>query len=108
MIEVFKTNIQTPDQAAMVIARIHQTFSEYTATFDLNDCDKVLRVQCATGLIPAVLIHLLNDLGFDAEVLPENEPDNNQMQFRIFDSSIVLLCYQAWMQEKRPFEDCFI
>ena len=72
MIEVFKTNVCHPDHANMLIEQIHRTFMEYKANFDLEDCDRILRVKSATGQVqPSLLIGLLRDYGFQAEVLPE-------------------------------------
>ena len=72
MIEVFKTNVQDHDHAVMLIDRIHETFDGYKANFDLDDCDNILRVKCTTGYIQSsLLIDLLNNFGFRAEVLPD-------------------------------------
>jgi len=57
----------------MLIERIHRTFTEYKANFDLEDCDRILRVTSSTGPVEARrLIRLLKELGFNAEVLPDN------------------------------------
>lgn len=72
MIEVFKTDVKDHEHAIMLIDRIHETFNEYKANFDLDDCDNILRVKSATGCIQSSdLIDLLKDLGFSAEVLPD-------------------------------------
>lgn len=72
MVEVFKTNVKDQDHANMLIAQIHQAFRDYTANFDLEDCDKILRIACTTGCIPpSSLIKLLQDFGCNAEVLPD-------------------------------------
>ncbi|HEY6082722.1 MAG TPA: hypothetical protein VIU45_04635 [Chitinophagaceae bacterium] len=69
-VEVFKTNVGDPEQARLLIDQIQQSFTGYIVNFDLEDCDKILRVKCATELIQsAPLIKLLNDFGFEAEVL---------------------------------------
>ncbi len=69
-VEVFKTNVGDPEQARMLIDQIQQSFMGCIANFDLEDCDKILRVKYATELIdPSPLIKLLHDFGFDAEVL---------------------------------------
>jgi hypothetical protein len=74
MIEVFKTNVRTRDHAEMLIRHIHHVF-DYQASFDLQDCDNVLRVQCTNGIVKAYrLIQLLNDCGFDGEVMEDNLP----------------------------------
>jgi hypothetical protein len=72
MIEVFKTNVHEPDHAMMLLAHIHSSFADHEANFDLDDCDRILRVKCTNGAVqPAKLIHLLAGLGFHAEVLPD-------------------------------------
>ncbi len=76
MIEVFKTNVRHRGIANMLIDRIHETCSHYKATFDLEDCDRILRVKSSTDeLEPQVLIDILEEFGFHAEVLPmEDQP----------------------------------
>lgn len=72
MVEVFKTNVRERRHAKMLIGRIHETFSDYKANFDLDDCDKILRVKSEREFIPPLsLINLLRDYGFEAEVLPD-------------------------------------
>jgi hypothetical protein len=78
MIEVFKTNVQNGNDAGMLIGQIHKNFSAYTANFDLEDRDKVLRIQCDQGMIKyRLVIALLKESGFDAEVLPDEVPGTN-------------------------------
>lgn len=72
MIEVFKTNVKERSQAKMLVDQIHKIFEGHEANFDLEDCDKILRVKCLSGYIqPSTFIRLLNDFGFHAEVLPD-------------------------------------
>ena len=73
IVEVFKTNVIDPGHASMLVEQIHKSFRDYKANFDLEDCDNILRVMTADGFIRAsCLINLLNHLGFEAEVLPED------------------------------------
>jgi hypothetical protein len=75
MVEVFKTNITDGDHANMLISRIQTTFFDFKANFDLDDCDKILRVTCETGAIHAVLvIEFLKSFNCFAEVLPDEIP----------------------------------
>lgn len=77
MIEVFKTNVKTPDHAEMLADHILRVF-DYKANFDLQDCDNILRVQCDNGPVKAYrLIRVLKDLGFHAEVLHDDLPAMN-------------------------------
>lgn len=71
MIEVFKTNVENCDQAMMLLANIHENFAGYKANFDLQDCDKILRVQSVAGVESNGLINFLKNLGFHAEVLTD-------------------------------------
>ena len=43
-VEVFKTNVSDARQARVLLLHLHQTFPTYKATFDLDDCDRILRV----------------------------------------------------------------
>lgn len=75
MIEVFRTNVQDPHHAIMLVGQINKTFEGYTANFDLEDCDNVLRVKSQAGGIQAAsVIDLLKDFGFYAEILSDAEP----------------------------------
>lgn len=81
MVEVFKTNVDHIHQAGMLIACIHQTFEGYVANFDLDDCDKILRVKSSTGYVDAPqIIRLLTGLGFYAEILVETNTHNQHTQ----------------------------
>jgi hypothetical protein len=71
MIEVFKTNVKQKVQAKMLVQHIQQNFKCYVVNFDLDDCDKILRVKSSNGAVESTsLIGLLRELGFYAEVLP--------------------------------------
>ncbi len=75
MVEVFKTNVSDTHHANMLVEQIHKTFAGYKANFDLEDCDNILRVVSTKGLIqPSVVINLLENYGFTAEVLPDDCP----------------------------------
>lgn len=45
MISVYKTNIEQPAQAAMMINLLVRHFPTAKINFDLEDCDKILRVK---------------------------------------------------------------
>ena len=75
MVEVFKTDVQHHDHANMLVDQIHQVFAGYKANFDLDDCDRILRVKNANGSVhPPPVIELLKYHGFSAEVLPDEVP----------------------------------
>lgn len=71
-VEVFRTNVVDRDKATWLIDQIQDQFDNYIASFDLEDCDRVLVVKCVTGTVhsPSV-INLLMTCGYNAEVLPD-------------------------------------
>ena len=72
MIEVFKTNVIDRQKADWIIGQIHDNFANYKASFDLDDCDRILVVKSTTGVVqPSLVIDLLNRFECNAEVLPD-------------------------------------
>jgi hypothetical protein len=72
MVEVFKTNVEKESDAEGILMEIHEKFDTYTANFDLEDCDKILRVEsCHTLPEVEALIKIVESKGFRAEVLPD-------------------------------------
>ncbi|HEY5406072.1 MAG TPA: hypothetical protein VIJ92_03255 [Ginsengibacter sp.] len=70
MVEVFKTNVEDSSHADVLIEQIYKMYVHYKANFDLEDCDKILRVECKTFMIePSSVINLLNEFGYDVEIL---------------------------------------
>jgi hypothetical protein len=45
MIEVFKTNIDKHDTATEIATELQWLFPSISVTFDLDDCDRILRVS---------------------------------------------------------------
>ena len=68
MVEVFKTNVQDDRQAAMLMQPLAHLFPNYRITFDLEDCDNILRIA-GDEICPKKTINLLTPYGFDCEVL---------------------------------------
>ncbi|MWB92847.1 hypothetical protein GON26_00560 [Flavobacterium sp. GA093] len=68
MIEVFKTNVQEAAQSRMIVARLLEHFPNGAINFDLEDCDKILRIYAAS-ISNKKIIELLNSYGFQCEVL---------------------------------------
>lgn len=70
IVQVFKTNVQTPWQAEMLCDMVHQQFPKSQVNFDLDDCDKIFRVASASNM-DAEIISFLNVHGFTCEELPD-------------------------------------
>lgn len=45
MVEVFKTNVEQPEDAERLVLQIHARFIGWQASFDLTDCDRILRIE---------------------------------------------------------------
>ena len=74
MIEVFKTDVNDQDNAKMLVDRIHNAFRHCRANFDLEDCDKILRVKGITGEEETwQIVTLVKSFGWHAEILPDDE-----------------------------------
>jgi hypothetical protein len=72
MIEVFKTNVTQRRDAYRLIESIHRVFRGYKANFDLQDCDRILRIVAGSGHVDAgAVIRLLSRQGFEATVLED-------------------------------------
>jgi hypothetical protein len=54
MIEIFKTNISNKRLAGRVLKALHRQLPAYTFNFDLDDCDRILRVQTQAADIAVI------------------------------------------------------
>lgn len=74
-VEVFKTNVSSTGKARRLIAEIERAFSSYQANFDLDDCDRILRVESRSARIEThCLMDLLSTLGVEIEILEDVVP----------------------------------
>jgi hypothetical protein len=77
MIEVFKTDVNNLDHARMLVDRIHKAFSHCRANFDLQDCDKILRVNGVTSEEEIwQIVTLVRSFGWHIEILNDDESFN--------------------------------
>ena len=75
MIEVFKTDVDDSKYADILVEHIQRIFQDYEVNFDLQDCDKILRVKNVCGVVNSErLIKMLNSFGFHAEILQDDYP----------------------------------
>lgn len=68
MIEVFKTNVETASDANNIVQMLLQHFPGNRINFDLQDCDKILRVEGNNFSTDKIML-LLNKNGFCCEIL---------------------------------------
>ncbi len=68
MVEVFKTNVEQLEHSEMLIEQIINHIPNGQINFDLEDCDKILRIE-AESVSNQLIIEILNQNGYYAEVL---------------------------------------
>lgn len=68
MVEVFKTNVEQPNEAKQIIQKLLEYFPDTKINFDLDDCDKILRVE-GKKIKTTEITNLINCKGFECEIL---------------------------------------
>jgi hypothetical protein len=68
MIEVFKTNVLEAEKSENILQKLLQQFPGNKMNFDLEDCDKILRVE-GENIFSGEIIELLNREGHLCEIL---------------------------------------
>ncbi|MEP6844711.1 MAG: hypothetical protein ABI861_01850 [Panacibacter sp.] len=68
MVEVFKTNVQESEHAKQLIDLLLQQFPGSKINFDLDDCDKVLRIE-GNNFVTCKVIMFVKETGFICNVL---------------------------------------
>jgi hypothetical protein len=70
MIEVFKTNVIEVDVSKQIIQKLLEHFPNGKINFDLDDSDKILRIETAFFENENVN-SILKSMGYQCEVLPD-------------------------------------
>jgi hypothetical protein len=68
MVEIFKTNVQEVNDANAIIQKLLEHFPSAKINFDLEDCDKILRVECST-IYPTEIISVVTTKDFVCAIL---------------------------------------
>jgi hypothetical protein len=71
MVEVFKTNITDPAKAVELKISLLHRFKDSKINFDLEDCDKILRVE-SEEMESEKVIEILSAQGVWCEVLQDS------------------------------------
>jgi hypothetical protein len=75
MTEVFRTNVRSTITATNILTVIHQEFPAYSANFDLQDRDRILRVCAMSDEVNSEAVcTIVEAQGFRAEILPDEVP----------------------------------
>lgn len=81
MVEVFKTDVHDPDYALLIQQLLQTVFVGYEVSFDLEDCDKILRVKSDHQMVKVLdLIDFLEQMGVQAEVLEDVPPPKSAQE----------------------------
>jgi len=68
MIEVFKTDVHEIPQSILIVGKLLEHFPNSIINFDLEDCDKILRIHAA-AISKHKIIEILNSYGYHCEEL---------------------------------------
>lgn len=68
MVEVFKMDVYEEERSIIIIQKLLQYFPENKINFDLQDCDKILRIE-GENIFSERIMELLNEEGHECEIL---------------------------------------
>ncbi|MDB5136840.1 MAG: hypothetical protein JWP37_3443 [Mucilaginibacter sp.] len=68
MVEVFKTNVRRRGQAILLLNILSRQFPLLRINFDLDDCDKILRVE-GEDISQEKIAELVTENGYNCEIL---------------------------------------
>jgi hypothetical protein len=67
MVEIFKTNVENIKQAKRILMLLNSRFPKLRINFDLEDCDRILRVEGET-IQADKIAKLVRSLGYQCEI----------------------------------------
>ncbi len=70
MVEVFKTNVNCPDNALRIVKALSEHLPHAKINFDLQDVDNILRIE-ADCIANNAIVGLMNEMCYECEVLPD-------------------------------------
>lgn len=69
-IKVYKTNVDNRELAKEILRKIREELPESDPSFDLENCDKVLRVESQRNVKEVLIKEIIEKCGHQMEVLP--------------------------------------
>lgn len=69
-IKVYKTNVDNRELAKEILQKIRKELPESNPSFDLENCDKVLRVESQMDVKEVLIKEIFKNCGHQMEVLP--------------------------------------
>ncbi len=67
-VQVFVTDVSDADLAALLMEQLQHYYPKAMISFDLEDCDHVLRVE-GEGIDPDLIFSILNKMGVDCRFM---------------------------------------
>lgn len=75
MVEVFKTSVEAVEDKLFLLDKLQKEFPCYKINFDMEDCDKILRIESLeTEINPVTVIDFMKRYGFEIEILQDELP----------------------------------
>jgi hypothetical protein len=69
MIEVFKTNVLFQKDALQIVDTLEKIMTHAKINFDLEDCDKILRIEATNTFKNNDIMNFLKGQGYNCEIL---------------------------------------
>ena len=69
MVYVFKTSVKKEKTVNLLTPELNKLLPQVKWNFDLEDCDKILRVETSTQQNIQLIVNFLNEKGFSCEEL---------------------------------------
>ncbi len=70
MVQVFKTNVQEKNESAQVIEVLLKEFPTFEINFDLEDADRILRIE-GRNVCANEIIFIIKNIGYTASILED-------------------------------------
>lgn len=67
-VEVFKTNVEDSARAAMLVGLLQKLITNSRVNFDLEDCDRILRIE-GLDISTQLVTGILKDHGYLCQLL---------------------------------------
>jgi hypothetical protein len=72
VVEVFKTSVSDVTEASSIVTHLHEQFPLCKITFDLDDCDRILRVEGTAGDVDVnSVLEIVKAHHYDIEIIPD-------------------------------------
>ena len=71
IVEVFRTNVSSEEESQAVLAALVKELGAVKVNFDLEDCDRIMRIISEKQIAPGFICDIVRDRGFFCDVLPD-------------------------------------